>query len=107
MKYKHLYAAGCSFTKHGPLPEDDLWPTMLSKKLNIPSVTNQGQGAAGNDSIFKTVNNFILRTQTPSDEILAVIQFRSQIIQGKRSYSTEHSLSSFKFLTKMSATMGT
>ena len=75
MKYKHLYAAGCSFTKHGPLPEDDLWPTMLSKKLNIPSVTNQGQGAAGNDSIFKTVNNFILRTQTPSDEILAVIQF--------------------------------
>ena len=75
MKYKHLYAAGCSFTKHQPLPEDDLWPTMLSKKLNIPSVINQGQGGAGNDSIFKTVNNFILRTHTPPDEILAVIQF--------------------------------
>lgn len=75
MKYRHLYAAGCSFTKHLPLNDGDQWPTMLGKKLNIPDVINQGQGGAGNDSIFKTVNNFILKTTTPADEILAVIQF--------------------------------
>jgi hypothetical protein len=71
---KYLYVNGCSFTKHRPLAESDLWPTMLADCLGIPEVINHAQGAGGNDRIFKSVSKFLLDADIPLCDILAVIQ---------------------------------
>ena len=90
MTYKYLYANGCSFTKHTPLAESDLWPTMLAQRLGIPEVINQAKGAGGNDRIFKTLSKFLLDTNIANSDILAMIQitfpFRFEL-----PLATEHS----------------
>lgn len=74
MNYKYLYTNGCSFTKHSPLAESELWPNILSQDLGIPEVINQAQGAGGNDRIFKSVSKFLMNTDIALSDILVVIQ---------------------------------
>lgn len=71
---KCLYANGCSFTWHLPLAESEMWPNILAHELGIPEVINEAQGASGNQRIFRSVNNFLINTEIPVTDILAVIQ---------------------------------
>lgn len=73
IKFEHLYAIGCSMTKHGPLEYDECWPHFLAENMGVTH-TNDGEGCGSNHRTFRKVNEFLNSYKGDLEKLLVVIQ---------------------------------
>jgi hypothetical protein len=58
IKKRNFITLGCSFTQGTGLCEEQIWPAMISKQLNI-DVWNLGVAGASNDTCYRIANYYI------------------------------------------------
>ena len=68
--YKNLYINGCSFTAGNKLPENEIWPYLLSKKLNLKLINHSINGNSMQSIAYHSVNYL---STLDSKETLVVI----------------------------------
>ncbi len=69
-KYKNIYINGCSFTKGDRLPNEETWPELLSKKLNLDLLNHSENGNSMQSITFNSVNYL---SKLNSEDTLVVI----------------------------------
>ena len=70
MSSKNLYINGCSFTKGDRLPNEETWPELLSKKLNLNLLNHSVNGNSMQSITFNSVNYL---SKLSSENTLVVI----------------------------------
>ena len=68
--YKNLYINGCSFTAGNKLSENEIWPYLLSKKLNLKLINHSINGNSMQSIAYHSVNYL---STLDSKETLVVI----------------------------------
>jgi hypothetical protein len=86
-KFKNLYVNGCSFTAGDNIKQENIWPVLLAKKLNL-NLINQSKNANSLQSIvFTSVNH--LSTLNKDDTLVVIgltwpprymIQFKNSVV---------------------------
>lgn len=70
MKYLKLYVNGCSFTAGDSLTEKEIWPYLLSKKLNLELVNHSMNGNSMESIVYNSVN--YLSTLDPKETTVVI-----------------------------------
>ena len=86
-KFKNIYINGCSFTAGDNIKQENIWPVLLAKKLNL-NLINQSKNANSLQSIvFTSVNH--LSTLNKDDTLVVIgltwpprymIQFKNSVV---------------------------
>ena len=67
---KNIYINGCSFTAGHALQDDEIWPKLLSEKLNLNLINCAVNGQSFGSIYLNTINH--LSDLDPSDTLVVI-----------------------------------